>query len=87
MIIHRDDSKQLSLDEIRAFLTRAEPVEFPAKGRKQVYAWVKRQLVRYEYPRQGKAAKGLLWRYSQMTGLSMQQAKRALFRRIGSKIT
>ncbi|MGQ9636017.1 MAG: integrase, partial [Bryobacteraceae bacterium] len=59
---------------VRAFLAGAKPVEFAAKGRKEVYTWVDRVLVPYEYARQGKVAKGLLRRYiSKMTGLSRPQ--------------
>ena len=81
-----DDSKWMSLDEIRAFLAGAEPVEFAAKGRKELYAWVERVLVRYEYARQGKAAKGLRRRYvEKMTGLSRAQVTRliAVYRTTG----
>ena len=74
-----DDSKWLSLDQIRVFLAGAEPVEFAAQGRTEVYGWVERVLVRYEYTRQGKAGKGLLRRYvEKMTGLSRAQVTRLI---------
>lgn len=74
-----DDSKWLSLEEIRVFLAGAEAVEFAAQGRKEVYAWVERVLVRYEYARQGKAERGLLRRYvEKMTGLSRAQVTRLI---------
>lgn len=74
-----DDSKWLSLEQIRAFLAGAEPVEFAAQGRREVYTWVERVLVRYEYARQGKADKGLLRRYvEKMTGLSRAQVTRLI---------
>ena len=47
MIISMDDSKCLSLDQIRAFLAGAGPVDFAAHGRVEVYAWVERTLVQY----------------------------------------
>jgi transposase InsO family protein len=79
LIISMDDSKWLSLDQIRAFLAGAEPVEFAAQGRTEVYRWVERTLVRYEYARQGKASKGLLRRYvEKMTGLSRAQVTRLI---------
>jgi transposase InsO family protein len=79
LIISMDDSKCLSLDEIRAFLSGAEPVEFSAQGRREIYGWVERVLVRYEYARQGKAVKGLLRRYvEKMTGLSRAQVTRLI---------
>jgi hypothetical protein len=57
-----DDSKWMSLDQIRVFLAGAGPVEFAAHGRAEVYGWVERTLVRYEYTSLGKAAKGWLRR-------------------------
>ena len=62
MLISMDDSKWLSLEEIRTFLAGAEAVEFAAQGRKEIYAWVERVLVGHEYARQGKAERGLLRR-------------------------
>lgn len=74
-----DDSKWLSLEQIRAFLVGAEPVEFAAQGRREIYVWVERVLVRYEYARQGKTGKGLLRRYvEKMTGLSRAQVTRLI---------
>ncbi len=74
-----DDSKWMSLDEIRAFLAGAGPVEFAAQGRAEVYGWVERKLVRHEYARRGKADKGLLRRYvEKMTGLSRAQVTRLI---------
>jgi len=74
-----DDSKWLSLDEIRAFLAGAEPVGFAAQGRTEVYGWVEGVLVHYEYARQGKAGKGLLRRYvEKLTGLSRAQVTRLI---------
>ena len=77
MIISMDDTKWLSLEKIRAFLAGAQPVEFAAQGRAEIYGWVERVLVHYEYARQGKADKGLLRRYvEKMTGLSHAQVTR-----------
>ncbi|MCL6545296.1 MAG: hypothetical protein K6T61_08695 [Bryobacteraceae bacterium] len=82
MIIKMGDSKWLSLEQIRAFLCGAEPVEFAAQGRAEVYQWVERTLVHYEYARQGKAGKGLLRRYlEKMTGLSRAQVTRRILAR------
>jgi transposase InsO family protein len=79
LIISMDDSKWLSLEQIRAFLEGAEPVEFAAQGRKEIYQWVERVLVRHEYACQGKVAKGLLRRYvEKMTGLSRAQVTRLI---------
>lgn len=80
-----DDSKWLSLDQIRAFLAGAGPVEFAAQSRTEIYAWVERVLARYEYARQGKTGKGLLRRYvEKMTGLSRAQATRLITAYMGT---
>ena len=74
-----NDSKWLSLEQIRAFLTGAQPVEFAAQGRAEICGWVERVLVHYEYARQGKAARGLLRRSGgKMTGLSRAQVTRLI---------
>lgn len=74
-----DDSKWLSLEQIRAFLAGADPVEFAAQGRTEIYAWVERVLVRHEYARKGKADRGLLRRYvEKLTGLSRAQVTRLI---------
>ncbi len=44
-----DDSNRMSLEQIRAFLAGAGPVEFAGQGRAEVYGWVERTLVRHEY--------------------------------------
>lgn len=77
LLISMDDSRWLSLEEIRAFLAGAGPVEFAAHGRARIYRWVEQTLVRYEYAVLGKAAKGLVRRYvEKMTGLSRAQVTR-----------
>jgi hypothetical protein len=79
LIISMNDTKWLSLEQIRAFLAGAQPVEFAAQGRAEIYGWVERVLVHYEYGRQGKADKGLLRRYvGKMTGLSRAQVTRLI---------
>lgn len=74
-----DDTKWMSLEQVRAFLAGAEPVEFTARGRTEVYMWVERMLVHYEYACRGKADKGLLRCYAgKMTGLSRAQVTRLI---------
>jgi transposase InsO family protein len=74
-----DDTKWMSLEQVRAFLVGAEPVEFTGRGRTEVYRWVERMLVHYEYACQGKADKGLLRCYAgKMTGLSRAQVTRLI---------
>lgn len=79
LIISMDDSKRLSLDEMRAFLAGTAPVEFAGQSRAEVYRWVEGLLVRHEYASQGKAGKGVLRRYVQkMTGLGRAQVTRLI---------
>jgi hypothetical protein len=79
VIISMDDSKRLSREEIRVFLAGAGPVEFNGHGRREVYDWVERTLVGYEYAVQGKEDKGLVRRYlEKMTGLSRAQVGRLI---------
>lgn len=74
-----DDTTWLSLEQMRAFLAGAGPVEFAAQGRKEIYEWVERVLVRYEYAGQRKAGRGLLRRYlEKMTGMSRAQVTRLI---------
>ena len=74
-----DDSKWLTLEEIRDFLAGAGPVEFTSQGRTEIYQWVERTLVRYEYGSLGKADKGLVRRYlEKMTGRSRAQLTRMI---------
>jgi len=74
-----DDSKWLSLDEIRAFLAGAGPVEFVAQRRAEVYGWVEGVLVQHEYASLGKPGKGVVKRYvEKMTGLSRAQVTRLI---------
>jgi transposase InsO family protein len=79
LIISMVDSKWMSLEEIRAFLAGAGPVEFAGRGRREVYGWVQRVLVRYEYAKLGKGDKGVVRRYvEKMTGLSRAQVTRLI---------
>ena len=60
MIISRDDSERVSLEDIRAFLAASEPVRFVGQKREETYGWVERTLVRLEYHRLGRSDRGLL---------------------------
>ena len=74
-----DDSEASSLEQIQAFLAGSAPVQFTGQGRKEVYAWAEKTLVRHEYASLGKAGKGLVRQYlAQMTGLSRAQVKRLI---------
>ena len=74
-----DDSYATSLEQIRAFLAGSVPVQFSAQGRKEVYAWVEKTLVRHEYASLEKPDKGLVRQYvARMTGLSRAQVTRLI---------
>ena len=81
-----DDTEATSLEQIRAFLAGSEEVRFAGQRREEIYGWVERTLVRFQYTSLDKPGKGLVRRYlSQMTGLSRAQVTRliALQRRTG----
>ncbi len=73
--------EKLSLEQIRAFLAGAGPVEFAGEDRKERYGWVEQTLRQHDYGRLGRAAKGLLRSYvAKMTGLSRAQTARLIGR-------
>lgn len=77
----------MSLEGIQAFLEGSEGVQFAGKGRKEMYAWVEKTLVGYEYASKPKAVKGLLRRYiEKMTGLQRAQVTRLItsYRKTGT---
>jgi hypothetical protein len=81
-----DDTDATSLEQIRAFLAGSEEVRFAGQRREEVYGWVEKALVRFQYASLAKPDKGLVRRYlSRMTGLSRAQVTRliALQRRTG----
>jgi hypothetical protein len=81
-----DDTEATSLEQIRAFLSGSGEVRFAGQRRQEVYGWVEKTLVRFQYTSLDKPGKGLVRRYlSRMTGLSRAQVTRliALQRRTG----
>jgi len=75
------EAEKLSLEAIRGFVEASEGLRFESESREQVYGWVELVLRQQEYPRQGKAARGLLRRYvEKMSGLSRAQATRLIGR-------
>ena len=71
--------EKLSLEQLRAFLAGAEPVEFTGEGRAGRYGWVAQTLRQHDYIRLGRADKGMLRRYiAKMTGLSRAQVTRLI---------
>jgi transposase InsO family protein len=75
-----------TLEHVRAFLDGSQPLGFEAPQRQAAYDWITRQLQRFNYPRLGKADKGLVRRYlCKVTGSSRAQMTRliAQFRNSG----
>ena len=71
----------MSLEQIKSFLLASEKFGFEASNRAEVYDWVTRVLVDYEYGSQKREAKGVLRSYIlKMTGLSRAQATRLIGR-------
>jgi predicted DNA-binding transcriptional regulator AlpA len=73
------ETEKLSLEEIRRFVEASEAIQLAGEKREQVYGWIERVLCEQQYPRQGKAARGLLRRYiEKMTGMSRAQVTRLI---------
>ena len=73
------DAEKLSLEQIQAFLEASGGVQFQARNREELYAWVERTLGRQGYGRLSRQAKGLVRLYvAKMTGLSRAQATRLI---------
>ncbi len=80
-----DDSKDLGLEEIRAFLAGSQSVQFKGLRREEIYPRMERTLVRQEHGRLGRADKGLVRRFEEkVTGLSRAEVTR-LITRYGDK--
>ena len=76
-----DDTKPISLEQIRAFVAAGGAVEFQAESRAEAYACVERTLRHLDYRRLGRADKGLVKQYlSKLTGLGRAQLTRLIGR-------
>jgi hypothetical protein len=76
-----DDTKPISLEQMRAFVAAGGAVEFQAEDRAETYAWVERTLRHLDYPRLSRADKGLARQYlSKLTGLGRAQLTRLIGR-------
>jgi transposase InsO family protein len=76
-----EDSDQLSLEQIRAFLEASSEVGFQAEDRAELYGWVDQTLRHHNYLQLARSAKGLVRRYvAKMTGLSRAQTARLIRR-------
>ena len=73
--------ERLSLEQIKSFLSASEEFRFEANHREEVYGWVTKTLVEYEYSSQKREAKGVIRSYIlKMTGLSRAQGARLISR-------
>ncbi len=76
-----ENTEELSLEQIRAFLQGSQQVRFEATRREEVYSWMTRTLCHQQYWKQKRSAKGLLRQYiASMTGLSRAQVTRLIAR-------
>jgi len=72
-----ENAEGLSLAQMQAIVQASEEVHFAGKQRGEIYEWVQRVLVRGEYARQGRQARGVVRAYlRKMTGKSMPQITR-----------
>ena len=77
MIISRDDTEAVSLEQIRAILAGSGEVRFAGQRRAEEYAWVERTLVRHQYGSLARADKGVVRQYiARLTGRSRAQVTR-----------
>ena len=69
----------LSLEQIGAFLNSSEAVEFKARDRGEVYAWLSQTLRQQRYRELKRRSRGLVRRYlEKLTGLSRAQITRLI---------
>ena len=79
MNLSMHDSRPLSIDELRTFLSSSKALVFCGQSRRQTYAWVERTLRQYEYLHRPRGQKGWLRQYPQkMTGCSPAQLTRLI---------
>ncbi len=81
MIVKLDTQRLQTLDQVREFLAGSRPLDLQPQTRAEAYAFVAETLQRFDYPRQGKADKGLIRRFLvKVTGFSRAQVTRLLHR-------
>ena len=81
MIVKLDTHCLQTLGQVREFLAGSRPLDQQPQTRAEAYAFVAETLQRFDYPRQGKADKGLIRRFLvKVTGLSRAQVTRLLHR-------
>jgi hypothetical protein len=73
------NAESLTQSQISEFLKASEGIEFTGQSRAEVYGWVQRMLVKQEYSRLAKKARGAIRAYlSKVTGLSLPQITRLI---------
>lgn len=75
------NGEEMSLEQIREFMSGSAEYEFRGQDRKEVYEWMEKLLCRHEYWVRKKAEKGLLRSYAEkVSGLSRAQVTRLIAR-------
>lgn len=73
------EAAHVSLEQMQAFLTASEGVQFKGRVRGEVYEWVEETLREIRYGKLKRSGRGVVRRYlSKMTGLSRAQTTRLL---------
>jgi transposase InsO family protein len=79
MIVKLNSQRLQSLDEIRAFLAGAIPLDFEVHSQTEAYRWIEASLHQLGYHRLGKADKGQVKAYlEKITGFSRSQVTRLI---------
>lgn len=79
MTIIMNDSLVTTIEDVKAFLNSSEKVEFRKGSTAEGYEWLRQLLVRLEYHRLKKPAKGLVKQYvAKLTGYSRAQTTRLI---------
>jgi hypothetical protein len=79
MIVKLHSKRPQTLEEIRAFLTGATPLDFEVPSREEAYDWMETALRELAYLRLGKADKGLVRAYlARLSGFSRAQVTRLI---------
>ena len=74
-----DTQRLQTLDQVEEFLAGSRPLDLRPRTRAEAYAFVAETLERFDYPRRGKADRGLLRRFLvKVAGLSRAQVTRLL---------
>jgi hypothetical protein len=85
LIIKMTNSEHRSLEQMEAFLSGNDEVEFQAPDRKEVYSWMQATLCVQGYASLPRSGKGVVKQYiSKVTGLSRAQATRLIAKYVAS---